>query len=327
MNTDFFNNNIYHQLNHNTRNVDLFFDAFPKKHNLTPIKITDVKNNRNLLKTYGYKKAGIYVWLTPDGKMYVGRSINLYERVRSYFYKTPKYKGVSLIRNYFNKYGFAKTCLILFLLPNEYAFNELVTLAFARAKGAEQAFLDFLKPTLNLDKKATPTRYNGPMPSETYDQFIKQRSHSVAGFSTNKNQLLWVFKSKQECTTLMGLSHSTLNTCINTNKTYLKSFKFSILNNSASPALKNLTIFLDLVKQKCKLFESYKHRNKKAQKIYAQHISDSTLSWVFESQRDCATYLPFALAKAREADRETIRTYLNNPKKGYFRKIWKLTII
>lgn len=61
------------------------------------IEITDVKNNRNLLKAYGYKKAGIFVWLTPVGKMYVGRSINLYERIRSYFYKTPKYKGVSLI--------------------------------------------------------------------------------------------------------------------------------------------------------------------------------------------------------------------------------------
>lgn len=231
--------------------------------------------------------------------------MNEYEVI---FIKRQNIKGVSLIRNYFNKYGFAKTCLILFLLPNKYDFNELVI--------AEQAFLDFLKPTLNLDKKATPTRYNAPMSDKTYKQFIKQRSHSIAVFSTNKSQLLWIFKSKQECTILMGISHSTLNTCINTNKTYLKSFKLSILNNGACPAIKSLTIFLNLVKQKRKLFESYKHRNKKAQKIYAQHISDSALSRVFESQRDCATYL--------QADRETIRTYLNNPKKGHFRKVWRL---
>jgi hypothetical protein len=67
-------------------------------------EITDVKNNRHLLKTHGCFATGIYVWLTPGGKMYVGLLcyINLYERVRSYFYKTPKYKGISLIRNYFN---------------------------------------------------------------------------------------------------------------------------------------------------------------------------------------------------------------------------------
>jgi hypothetical protein len=36
-------------------------DCFIKKHNLILVEITDVKNNRNLLKRYGYKKAGIYV--------------------------------------------------------------------------------------------------------------------------------------------------------------------------------------------------------------------------------------------------------------------------
>jgi hypothetical protein len=83
----------------------------------------------------------------------------------------------------------------------------------------------------------------------------------------------------------MGISHSTLNTCINTNKTYLKSFKFSILNNDpiVSQKVRNLTIFLNLVKQKRKLFESYKHRNKKAHKIYAQHICNFALNRIFES--------------------------------------------
>jgi hypothetical protein len=128
--------------------------------------------------------------LTPVGKMYVGRSINLYERIRSYFYKTPKYKGVSLIRNYFNKHGFSQVRLFLslfrpcvLLVHCQYNFNELVN--------TEQAFLDFFKPALNLDKKATPTRYNAPMSRETWEQFIKQLCHPIA-VSFPTAQLLWV---------------------------------------------------------------------------------------------------------------------------------------
>lgn len=94
--------------------------------------------------------------------MYVGRSIHLYARIRSYFYKTSKYKGVSLIRNYFNKHGFDSVRLIIFMLPKKYTFNKLVN--------AGQGFLDCFKPSLNLDSKATPSRYNAPMGSQTYKQ-------------------------------------------------------------------------------------------------------------------------------------------------------------
>nr|YP_010437014.1 hypothetical protein NQY40_mgp02 [Ulva meridionalis]UTA96488.1 hypothetical protein [Ulva meridionalis]UTA96548.1 hypothetical protein [Ulva meridionalis]UTA96606.1 hypothetical protein [Ulva meridionalis]UTA96658.1 hypothetical protein [Ulva meridionalis]UTA96710.1 hypothetical protein [Ulva meridionalis] len=90
-----------------------------EQYNLTPIEILNVDNNRNQLKFHGYKRAGIYVWLTPNEKIYVGRSINLYARVRSYFYRIPKYKGASLIRNYLNKHGFNGMRLILFLLPKK----------------------------------------------------------------------------------------------------------------------------------------------------------------------------------------------------------------
>ena len=157
--------------------------------------------------------------------MYVGRSIHLYARIRSYFYKTSKYKGVSLIRNYFNKHGFDSVRLIIFMLPKKYTFNKLVN--------AGQGFLDFFKPSLNLDSKATPSRYNAPMGSQTYKQCVKQRSHYIAVFDRTTNQLLWVFQSKQQCTTLMGIHHSTLTKCINTNTAYLGRFKFSIINRNS----------------------------------------------------------------------------------------------
>jgi hypothetical protein len=118
----------------------------------------------------------------------------------------------------------------------------------------------------------------------------------------------------------MGVSHSTLNMCINTNKTYLKSFKFSILkDNSINPTIKNFTTFLELVKQKRKQFNRYKHRNKKIQKIHAQHIFKPELSQIFESQRNCAQFL--------KADRGTVRKYIKNPELGNYRKVWKFKII
>jgi hypothetical protein len=70
-----------------------FFDQLPYKHfSLTPIEIIDIKNNKYLLKIHGYKKAKVYVWLFifKDNQMYVGRSVNLYARIRSYFYRIPK---------------------------------------------------------------------------------------------------------------------------------------------------------------------------------------------------------------------------------------------
>jgi len=107
--------------------------SFPyEQYNLTPIEIVDIQNNRNQLKINSYKRAGIYLWLAPNEKMYVGRSINLYARVRSYFYRISKYKGVSLIRNYLNKHGFNSVRLVLFILPKKYTFNELVRASFFR---------------------------------------------------------------------------------------------------------------------------------------------------------------------------------------------------
>jgi hypothetical protein len=288
-----------------------FLGQFPYKDlNLTPIEITDIKSNRSLLKIHGYKKAGIYVWLMPDKQLYVGRSINLYARIQSYFYRIPKYKGVSKVRNYLNKYGFSSVRLILFIFREKHTFNELVN--------AEQTFLDFLKPTLNLDSRATPSRYNQVMQSQTYEKFLKNRSHSVAVFDSITNELLWVFETKQFCIKAMNIHHSTLNKCVNTKATYLNNFRFSVTDKTNGP-YKNLNNFLDLVKEKRKQFKSYKHRNKKAQKVCMEHIINPAFSRRFESQRDCAKFL--------NADRETIRKYIKNPELGYFRKVWKFKIV
>lgn len=257
-----------------------------KKFNLNYVEIPNIANNRHLLKVHGYKRAGIYIWLTSNGLMYIGRSINLYARVRSYFYHVPKYKGVSLIRRYLNKHGFNSVRLILFLVSKQYSFNELVY--------TEQAFLDFFKPSLNLDNKATPSRYNAPMDKLTYATFIKKRSHPIGVFDAVSKKLLYAFDSKQKCTCKMGINHTTFNKYLITSKSYLNSFIFKPLLHDytrVKPAINNDDKFINIVKEKRRMFESYKNRNKKTQQIYMQHIDNPDFNRVFKSQRDCALYL------------------------------------
>jgi len=233
----------------------LRLSSFSYEHlNLTAVEIENVFFNRHLLKMHGVNKAGIYVWITPDGRVYVGRSINLYARVRSYFHNVPKYKGVSLIRNYLNKHGFVSMRLILYLFST-YTFNDLVR--------AEQAFLDFIKPSLNLDKHATTSRFNQPMESKIYEHFKKKRSRPILVFDATTNDLLWTFDTKKDCIRLMKIHYSTLNTCIATNKMYLNYFRFKYsINSNLDAVVKGLENFLKLVQKKRKTI-NYKTRNKK----------------------------------------------------------------
>lgn len=222
--------------------------AFPyKQFNVAaPIEITHVKDSRHLLKYHGLKSSGVYVWVTPKGAIYVGRSINLYTRVRSYFYRTPKQKGVSLIRRYLNKYGFDTVDLILFILQPSAEFNTLVKM--------EQAFLDYLKPELNLDKIPTPSRYNAPMSDPTYRVFRQNRSHTISVTNTS-GQLLCMFESKTDCVNWMRIHHSTLNRLLNTDQKYLNSFLFRSYVFNQQPQM-NFTVFLDHVENKRLMFTS-----------------------------------------------------------------------
>lgn len=123
----------------------------------------------------------------------------------------------------------------------------------------EQAFFDFFKPASNLDSNATPSRYNAPMKSETYKKFVSQRSHAIGVFNGATNELLWVFESKQRCTTLMGIHHSTLMKCVKTSALYLNSFKFKMIssNSLVLHSEKEIGVFLDLVKQKRSQLQSH----------------------------------------------------------------------
>ena len=67
-----------------------------KKHNYVKVLVDDPFNNRDIVLEVSKKQKGVYIWETLDGEhMYVGHSINLYNRISSYNYHTLTTSSVS----------------------------------------------------------------------------------------------------------------------------------------------------------------------------------------------------------------------------------------
>jgi excinuclease UvrABC nuclease subunit len=90
----------------------------------------------------------VYLWESLDGKhKYVGHSINLYNRISSYFMPSIlKTKARRVIR-YFNKHGFSDMKLTIYIMDEKSTLEQVVEL--------EQHFLDNIKPNLNVDLVAS----------------------------------------------------------------------------------------------------------------------------------------------------------------------------
>jgi hypothetical protein len=88
-----------------------------KKMNFKYVKIIieNPYNNRDIILKIAKRQKGVYVWETMDGKnMYVGHSINLYNRISSYFMPSIlKTKARRVIRH-LNKHGFNHIRLTLY---------------------------------------------------------------------------------------------------------------------------------------------------------------------------------------------------------------------
>lgn len=258
--------------------------------------------NRKYLRSMSFGKAGIYAWISPCGRAYIGRSINLYSRVRSYYHATPKSKGISLIRNYLNAHGFKHMHLALYLVPQNFNFNQLVAL--------EQAFFDCVKPSLNLDKHATTTKYNAPMGVKTYEQFKAKRSIAVKVYVKNSKgglNLLMSFKDKQTCMRTMRIHHTTLNRLLASGELYLNTFFLSVNNSEPESKVYDLKKLLKLLAKARKAYARKSNKqsrvvnvqNKHCQIIYAQNAENPKLTGFYGSQRACASAL--------KADRATLR--------------------
>ena len=280
-----------------------------KKHTYIKVLVDDPFNNRGIILKVTKKQKGVYVWETLDGKhMYVGHSINLYNRISSYFMPSIINTKSRRVLRYLNKYGFSNIKLTIYIMKDTSSLEEVV--------GLEQHFIDTLKPNLNVDLVASSSGYHESMSQEMRNKLRKQRGTPVYMYNVEDFTLLYIFDSKQQVYSLINIHHETLNDCLNLGNTYLDTFFYSLdlIEESPETNLLDLDRIQTLVSEKR---DVYNVKHPAAKSILAEFKDEPKKNLEFDSLN--------SLAKHLKGDRQVIRGYLKGDKSGYYRGKWKFT--
>lgn len=273
------------------------------------VLINDPFNNRDIILKVAKKQRGIYIWESLDSKhMYVGHSINLYNRISSYFMPSILNTKARRVLRYLNKHGFSNMKLTIYIMDENSSLEQVVEL--------EQHFIDSLKPNLNVDLVASSSGYHEPMGQEIRERLRKQRGIPVYVYNTDDLALLYVFESKQHMYDSISIHHNSLNDCLNLGNLYLDTFFFSLdlIEESTITNILTLDEIKSLVSDKR---DKYLIKQPAAKSILAEFKDDSSKNLEFYSLNSLANHL--------KGDRKVIRDYLKGNKLGYYRGKWKFT--
>ena len=173
--------------------------------------------------------------------MYVGHSINLYNRISSYFMPSILKTKARKVLRYLNKYGFSNIKLTIYIMNEKSSLDQVVEL--------EQYFIDSLKPNLNVDLVASSSGYHSPMSQEMRKKLRKERGIPVYFYYAKDFTLLHIFESKQQLYSSINMHHNTLDNCLNLGKIYLDTFFVSLdlIEESTKTNLLDLNQILKLV--------------------------------------------------------------------------------
>lgn len=234
--------------------------------------------------------------------MYVGHSINLYNRISSYFMPSILNTKARRVLRYLNKHGFSNMKLTIYIMDENSSLEQVVEL--------EQHFIDSLKPNLNVDLVASSSGYHEPMGQEIRERLRKQRGIPVYVYNTDDLALLYVFESKQHMYDSISIHHNSLNDCLNLGNLYLDTFFFSLdlIEESTITNILTLDEIKSLVSDKR---DKYLIKQPAAKSILAEFKDDSSKNLEFYSLNSLANHL--------KGDRKVIRDYLKGNKLGYYR--------
>lgn len=279
-------------------------DKIPK---YTKVYVENPYVNRKIILKVAKNQKGVYVW-QDDKHAYVGHSINLYNRISSYFMPSILNTKARRVLRYFNKHGFNNVNLTIYIVDEQCTLDEVVRL--------EQHFIDTLNPSLNVDLVASSSGYHEPMSQEFRDKLRKQRGTPVYIYSSEDFTLLYIFQSKQYMYDTIKIHHKTLSNCLDTGDLFLDSFFFSleIIEESDKTNLLSQEEITELVSNK-RNFYNVKHPASKT--ILAKFKGDSSKDIEFPSLNSLANHL--------KGDRQIIREYLKGEKQGYYRGKWEFT--
>ena len=123
------------------------------KNKYTTITVEDPFNNRYVILILCKRQKGVYIWESIDGKnLYVGHSINLYNRISSYFMPSILNTKARRVLKYLNKHGLDNIILKINIMDENSSLEDVVNL--------EQYFIEKLKPNINVDLVASSSGYN-----------------------------------------------------------------------------------------------------------------------------------------------------------------------
>lgn len=132
----------------NNNNNDGNNNSNNPKYKYVKVLVNDPFNNRDIILKVTKKQKGVYAWESLDNKhIYVGHSINLYNRISSYFMPSILKTKARRVLRYFNKHDFSNMKLTIYIIDEKSSLEQVVRL--------EQHFIDSLKPNLNVDLVAS----------------------------------------------------------------------------------------------------------------------------------------------------------------------------
>lgn len=242
------------------------------------------------------------MWQDKNGTiLYVGHSINLYNRVTFYFMASILSTKARKVLRYFNKHGFIGVDLIIYLVHDDCVVDDVIKL--------EQHFIDFFKPSLNVDPIARGSGYHSPMSEKMREKLRQQRGKAIYVYD-NTFQLIYVFASKQQMYDCICIHHTTLDKCLSNGVLYLNLLWFSLdlIEESIETDLLTLQGFQKLVEE---TRQSYVAIHPSSKSIIALFKDDPKQNKEFDSLNSLARFL--------KGDRQVIRSYLQGKKTGFYR--------
>lgn len=294
--------NKINNLNHFAEHSSSHYRGYNHPHK--KFEIFDPYHNRSELANVAKEARGVYIFEIENKKIaYVGSSINLYNRVISYFMPSILAKADRRVIRYFNKYGFINVKLTLLILDNNFSWQQVYEL--------EQYYIDYLSPFLNVDLVAGGKNgYHFPMSKEAREKLRKIRGTPIYIYDTITKSLIFISDSKQWLINV-GIYHSTINNCLVNGYLYLNRFLFSLDLISEFPfeSLINQEELISLI-EKVKI--QYKPNQPKSKSVLAENKVNPNLTCTFSSLGELSRHL--------KGDRGTIRNYLLGRSKGLYRK-------
>jgi group I intron endonuclease len=295
------------------RNIS--YNSNPKpgsKHPYTEYSIIDPFNNRDEIANISKGKKGVYLFeVVSKNLLYVGSSINLYNRVCSYFMPSILSKSDRRVLRYFNKHGFKDVKLTLYVMNPGSTWDQVIEL--------EQYFLDNLSPNLNVDLVAGGyNSYHIPMSEEAKLKLRQLRGTPIYIYDVTTKSLIFLSDSKQWLYDSINIHQVSLTNCLSDGNLYLGRFFLSldIISEFPFESILSSEELISLVK-KTRL--DYKPKQPASKNILAENVIRPELTKSFSSVGELSRHL--------KGDRGTIRNYINGRSVGLYREQWKFSLI